>query len=128
MGDYFKIQKFEESGKLYEFLGVKIFKRIILRIGKIFNMINKRFARYWLSERNKQALDEFRIKTMSYEKIHLTGTLIIMVLLLARTGKIGFENNLILITAFIINFYALILQRYNRTRIERVLNSRIKIK
>ncbi|PTM57775.1 hypothetical protein [Desmospora activa] len=125
---YFRVKRWEQEGKIYESIGINHFKKKLLLIAK------KRrnefpFKNYFLTEYSIDGLKAFERKTRKSERAHL---LIAVVMLLYTLRIAMFINGIFdvlfllffLLLNIIINIYPFCLQRYNRIRINQLLNKR----
>lgn len=122
---YYSIKHFEREGKIYEILGIKWFKRLLLRIAR--SRKNKvPFNGYFLNQLSIEGIIEFENKSKKSERSHV----IIAIIILFYQFRIiifleGFLDALFLlfftVLNVITNIYPIFLQRYNRIRMKRVL-------
>lgn len=122
---YYSIKHFEREGKIYEILGIKWFKRLLLRIA--MSRKNKvPFNGYFLNQLSIEGIIEFENKSKKSERSHV----IIAIIILFYQFRIiifleGFLDALFLlfftVLNVITNIYPIFLQRYNRIRMKRVL-------
>ncbi|MEI6849872.1 MAG: hypothetical protein WCK29_02450 [archaeon] len=125
---YFEPKYFEKNGRIYELLGVKLFKNMLLSYSEKHGRSRSKELKgsnYYLgADLSEDSLKKFESKTRYNEKVHLvTG------LLFAANSIFNFamEENLMGITftlPAIIDLYLISLQRYNRTRIYEILSRR----
>ncbi|WP_416337321.1 hypothetical protein [Galbibacter sp. EGI 63066] len=124
MRQYFNPKKFEfyKSKSIYEFLGIKWFKKYLITDGDL--------VRRWknvkqISARNKDRFNELykaERNTKKYEIIHLIFLLIFILIVGMEYENIStFNWVIILLINLYANIYPIFLQRYNRIRIIRVL-------
>ena len=114
---YFAPKAFE-SPALYRALGVGVAQRVVVWLGRRTGRDPTRPNNYFVWDRSPQGLRAFEKKTRSNELMHLAG-MILPALALAQgaDGVLGVVLALILL----LTVYPVLLQRYNRARIYRVL-------
>ena len=117
---YFTPKGFEKSGKFYERFGIRTFKRYIPTSGDI---IMKRRGEKWIEGSDYEKLKLMERYTKVMETIHLAEGLITLV----PAAWIALDNNILiasLLTGANIatNLYPIMLQRYNRNRLYRVMD------
>jgi hypothetical protein len=130
---YFKTREFEKSGKLYEALGVRYFKKIVPTGGDYFmSIVRKGFKNAKMID-GKTFIPWYNNMTKFYESMHLVGFF--------AMGSIDYEH---LINGrykqaamgvsinLAVNLYPIMLQRYNRARmapmIEKLDNAKPRIR
>jgi Glycosyl-4,4'-diaponeurosporenoate acyltransferase len=117
---YFRPKKWEGTGFIYELLGVLIFKKWVVKIGRLTGQKSTKPNNYYLWQKDKDGIKKYERKTRYNEMMHLIG------LLLPILGLIkGVNDNItlaILWFVLLINIHPFLLQRYNRIRIYRILN------
>ncbi len=114
---YFEPKSFEKDGRIYEKLGVKIFKRAYV------DFINKHFNLGILRGRDDRSLEKCIKYTKKYERVHTFGLLPFYT---AFTAFDLLDKDYVgagVWTAFnlLINIYPIMLQRYNRGRLYNTL-------
>ena len=119
---YFRPRTIELDGRVYEWLGVVPFKRVLARAVKP-NPSRPTANAYVIGGRSRADVVAFERRTRRSETIHLLGLGISAIfLVLAALGKpVMYAAGLVVFAA---NFHCFILQRYNRIRIRRVLDRR----
>jgi len=124
MKNYFKPKKIEfyRGQTIYEFVGIKVFKKYLPMTGDI--------ARKWRNiiqiKLNKSerinGLYKYERETRKNELRHIFGTILCVGLIFIADKKLTFFDILFLTTLNLyINIYPVFLQRYNRIRIIKVL-------
>lgn len=117
---YFCPKPFERSGLLYRLLGVPIFKQVIMGTAGTFVLAlraRKDLTSYFvIAPFSQQALQTTERWSRFNEIVHIvimivTGFLARFALM--RGSKIGF---VFLLFAVLLNFYLILLQRYNRAK------------
>lgn len=123
--NYYRIKKFERDGKIYEILGVRRFKRLLLRMARS-RKNEVPFNGYFLKERSIEGIIEFKIKSKKSERSHV---IIAIIILLYQIRIIIFLDGILdvifllffTVLNVITNIYPIFLQRYNRIKINKVL-------
>lgn len=118
---YYRTKRFESSGRLYESLGIRFFKRFPPN-GDYINRVNRRFNPAYRVVCDKASIVEFEASTRLSERCHLIGLFLVLpsVALALALGWNQFALWLLL-PNIPLHFYPVLLQRYTRARIERVL-------
>ncbi len=116
---YFEPKGFEKSGKLYENLGVKTFKKYCPNGGTKFSLTGK-----WGKEIMQDGLKYYINKTKVFETAHLVlgeslyaGSMILSL----NQKNYGILAGLT-IANLLINIYPIITQRYNRNKAQKILD------
>lgn len=110
---YFELKSFEKSGKLYEALGIRAFK-------KYFPITEAT-----INSSSSQDLMDYEKRTRRFEGVHAVkaGFMIAFSIATLVEGKYIFSAvTAVLNTAF--NVYPIMLQRYNRSRIVNIVERR----
>ncbi|MCR9288524.1 MAG: hypothetical protein NXI23_14195 [Bacteroidetes bacterium] len=122
---YFRPKKWEGTGKIYEILGVLIFKKVIVKLGRFTGQKSSKPNNYYLWQKDKEGIQKYERKTRYNEIMHLIG------IILPSIGLVkGVDDPVtifILWFVLIINIYPFLLQRFNRIRIYRILNQKNKV-
>ena len=113
------IRSFENAGRIYERLGVRHFRQLVLRSPLSILSRTVRLAH----SNSRAALQQLEDKLRRAEAIHVWS-------LLAVWPLIGYSimrgwihgSGWLLLFSLLLNVYPIILQRYNRMRIERLVN------
>ena len=116
---WFRPKAIELEGRLYEWLGVVPFKRVLMRLVRV-DPERPTANAYVLGGRRPEDLLAFEERTRRSERIHLTGLAVaglLLVLGIAGSRAVLFAGIVVLAA----NFHCFALQRYNRIRIHRVL-------
>lgn len=115
---YFKEKACEKKGKIYESLGINIYRKLLVVIG--WEKLNKKSKPV---EKNAAALANLYYRTKQDELGHLIIMIIVLGFNIFVVLKFGILKSLwLLISNILLNIYPIFLQRYNRPRIERVIN------
>ncbi len=110
-----KNKKIEE--KIYEFMGIKYFKKIIISLGKIITKDNASLKEnnYFLHRLSVNSINNFKKNGIRKNIIiHLTGVLLSIVGML-------FTPTFLYVFLLLSNLYCVMLQRYNYIRVNKVL-------
>jgi hypothetical protein len=114
---YFMPKKFEKNGRIYLFFGVKIYKNLLKLIGW------EKIVRKDQTVKNKlESLVMFETWTKGPEVIHLLSAIFVIIF----TIWIGFKFSIsaiiwLVIGNIIFNIYPVMLQRYNRVKVSRLI-------
>ncbi|SHF23448.1 glycosyl-4,4'-diaponeurosporenoate acyltransferase CrtO family protein [Pedobacter caeni] len=115
---YYNEKEWEQKGKIYEHLGISVFRKLLVWIGweKIIRKSNP-------IEKNTKALVNLYYTTKKSELDHLIIFFIVLGFNVFVAFKFGVLKSLSLfILNVLLNLYPIFLQRYNRPRIERAVN------
>ena len=117
---YYRIKTFESSGRVYERLGVRFFKRFVPN-GDYINRVMRRYEPGYRVVRCEGSLVEFEARTRLAERCHVAGLLIALpsAAYALMLGWNGFALWLLL-PNIPLHLYPVLLQRYTRARIQRV--------
>jgi hypothetical protein len=121
---WFDPKSFEQNPKLYEKLGVRTFKKYMPTSGDlVYRLVWKRFGAGDQIEPTLESMKSYEKYTRLYEGIHLTalgiGTATMTEQLLS--GQIEGAVFTAAINT-LVNVYPILLQRYNRSRLYKVIN------
>ena len=115
---YFNQKKWERGGDLYESLGINFYRKLLVWTG--WERLNKKSNPI---EKNTKALLHLHYRTKQSELGHLIIFFIVLGFNILVTLKFGFIKSLwLLVLNILLNLYPMLLQRYNRPRIERALH------
>lgn len=119
---YFKPKKFESDGKIYELIGIRAFRKMVFLYSEAINELfcfqsTELGSAYHIPEHSIEGIKKFEKKRTRYsETVHLFGFL-------------GFGSYILFIpdnplayACAIQQLYCVFLQRYNRCRINNILN------
>jgi len=117
---YYRVFKFERTGRLYEALGVRLFRNLVPD-GDLANRWRRRREPNFRVIRNRGLATAFVRRTELSERSHLV-LLGMGVLSAAFALAIGWRGWAIYITVgnVLVHVYPVLLQRYTRSRIERI--------
>lgn len=115
--DYYLEKNWEKKGKIYEVFGINLFRKLLVIIG--WEKLNKKANPV---EKNVQALEHLEYRTKQSELGHI----IIFFIVLAFTIYVGInfgikETLSLIILNILLNVYPILLQRYNRPRLQRAI-------
>lgn len=115
---YFEEKQWERRGKVYENLGINMFRKILVWIG--WEKLNKKANPV---KHNTIALQHLHYQTKKSELGHLVILLIVFGFNLFVAFKFSVLSSLWLLALnILLNLYPIFLQRYNRPRIERAIH------
>lgn len=115
---YFKAQPWEQKGKIYESLGVNFYRKLLVWSG--WEKLNKKSSPV---DKNTKALVHLLLQTKKSEFSHLIILIIVFGFNVFVAIKYGVLKSLwLLVLNVLFNLYPVFLQRYNRPRLERILN------
>jgi hypothetical protein len=118
---FYRIRRFEATGRLYESAGVRLF-RMITPDGDFANAWRRRREHDFRVIANAQSARDFVARTIIGEKSHVVG-LLVGVFSSAWAWHIEWNGWLAYLTVanIVVNVYPILLQRYTRARIVRIL-------
>lgn len=115
---YFKQKAWEQRGKIYESFGINFFRKLLVLVG--WEKLNKKANPV---EKNENALLYLHYQTKKNELGHIIILFIVLGFNIFVAFQFGIIKSLWLLTLNILfNLYPILLQRYNRPRIERALS------
>jgi hypothetical protein len=114
---YYTTKPWERGGRIYELFGVNLFRKLLVLIG--WEQLNKKTNPV---ERNTQALVHLHYRTKQSELGHLIILIIVLAFNLVVAFRFGILQSLWLLALnVVLNLYPIILQRFNRPRLERAI-------
>jgi len=118
---YYRVGRLERTGRLYEAVGVRLFRNFVPD-GDLANRFRRRHEPSFRVIRNRHLAAAFVRRTELSERSHLV-LLAMGVLSAAFALAIGWQGWAIYISVgnVFVHVYPVLLQRYTRSRIERVL-------
>ena len=121
---YHRIRRFEESGRLYAWMGVRYFKRFVPN-GDYSNRLLRASNPGHRIIRDKASMVRFEASTRLAERVHL-GALLMPLPCAAYALHLGWNGFALwlLLPNVPFHVYPILVQRYSRGRIRRVLNAR----
>jgi len=115
---YYNDKPWERKGKIYESLGVNFFRKVLVWVG--WEKLNKKSNPV---EKNIEALMHLHYTTKQSELGHIIIFVVVFGFNIFVAFRFGVVQSLwLLVLNIILNLYPIFLQRYNRPRIERVIN------
>jgi hypothetical protein len=115
---YYNEKPWEQGGKIYQSLGINFFRKLLVWIG--WEKLNKKANPV---ERNTKTLVHLHYRTKQSELGHTIILIIVFGFNIFVAFKFGILKSLwLLILNILFNLYPILLQRYNRPRIERAIN------
>lgn len=119
---YYRIKPFELSGRVYERLGIRFFKRFVPN-GEYINRIIRRSEPGYRVICDENSIVKFEAETRLAERCHIV-SLLLMLPSAAYALMLGWNNFAlwILLPNIPLHLYPVLLQRYTRARIQKVLN------
>ncbi len=119
---YFKPKSFEKSGRVYEALGVRRFKKFMFN-GDYMNALLRKANPNHKLIKDKSSARSWEMFTRIYESVHVGIGSLMLSRIIDRLADGDYEGAAIN-TAIntVINVYPIMLQRYNRARIYKVLD------
>lgn len=115
---YFDRKSWEKGGKVYEATGINVFRKLLVLIG--WEKLSKKSKPV---EKDTESLIRLYNHTQKDELGHLIIFIIVLGFNVFVAWKFGFSRSLWLLgTNIFFNLYPILLQRYNRPRIERAIN------
>jgi len=123
---YFVPKSFERSGRLYEALGVRPFKKLVMgTFGRLHELCgyDKTSSKYFIGQyRSKKSLKKFEVNTRLNELIHAPLTAYFVYKLAEDLANNNYDVVIINGIGLLINGYCTMLQRYNRARVYNTLD------
>lgn len=115
---YFNCHRIEDDGRIYKYLGVHFFRKLLVLSG-------------WERSRKKETpirkslilLEYYEYRTRTSEFGHVIIAIIISIISIYVCRVYSFKESVWLIFLnIVLNIYPIIVQRYNRPRVRRVIN------
>ena len=121
---YFRVYGFERSGRLYEWLGVLAFRKLVPN-GDFANRWERRKDPSFRMIRGRRSAAAFIVRTRQSERGHIV-LLALGFVSSAYAWSLGWHGWAVYLAAgnVLVNFYPVVLQRYTRGRIEGLLQRR----
>jgi Glycosyl-4,4'-diaponeurosporenoate acyltransferase len=119
---YYQIKSFESSGRVYERLGIRFFKRFVPN-GDYINRRIRHSEPVYRVICDENSIVKFEAGTRLAERCHIV-SLLLMLPSAAYALMLGWNNFAlwILLPNIPLHLYPVLLQRYTRARIQKVLN------
>src|ERR1700686_2045981 len=116
---YYRPRSFELNGHLYELLGVRFYKRMMMN-GDYMNRFRRRFLPSYRVISNCDSLRKFEGQARTYEKGHLMWFAVTMIAgvyaLILRSDVLAI---FLFVSSIITQLYPVIMQRYLQSRISK---------
>lgn len=113
---YFSIKDWERTGRVYRMFGVQLFKRMLLR--GPFSVLNSAIQ----YKGNRPSLTQLASKMCDAEAAHLLIFCIIIILVIYFALRGWWSSaGWLMVFNIVLNLYPIMLQRYNRGRLNRIL-------
>jgi hypothetical protein len=115
---YYRVRPFERNGRLYEALGVRVFRRLVPD-GDFANRWRRRKNPGYRVVVNRAAARAFLVRTEESERGHLV-LLLLGLPAIALAWQVGWYGWAIYLAAgnVLVNLYPVLLQRYTRGRLQ----------
>ena len=115
---YYNEKGWEQKGRIYELIGINYFRKLLVLVG--WEKITRKSTPI---EKSTETLVNLHHQTKKSELGHL----IIWYIVLGFTVFVAFQSGVLksiwlLILNILLNLYPVLLQRYNRPRIQRAIN------
>ncbi|MBW8684766.1 glycosyl-4,4'-diaponeurosporenoate acyltransferase CrtO family protein [Chitinophaga rhizophila] len=115
---YYNAKQWERGGKVYEALGVNVFRKLLVLVG--WEKLNKKSNPV---EKGAEALAKLHNQTKKSELGHIIILFIVAGFNVFVAFRFGVLHSMwLLVLNILFNFYPIVLQRYNRPRIQRALS------
>jgi len=116
---YFRPKRIEKwkNGRLYELLGIKIFKKVCVYIGHKFG-----WDSYFIGDRSQEGLKAYEKRTRISEAIHSPVTMLLTYQIISFLVEGSYVGAVIIGPFWFLNALPTALQRYNRVKIGSVLH------
>jgi hypothetical protein len=121
---YFRVHRFEQTGRVYESLGVRLFRRFAPD-GDLANRWERRANPNYRTIRGRRSAAGFVVRTEQSERGHVV-LLTLGVVSAAFAWNLGWHGWALYLSAgnVVVNLYPILLQRYTRARLHAVLSRR----
>lgn len=118
---YFDVRPFERSGRVYEFLGVLLFRKFAPN-GDLANRWERRKDPDFRVIRDRRSATDFLLRTEQSERGHLV-LLFLGIISAAWAWTIGWTGWAVYLSIgnVVVNIYPILLQRYTRSRLQKIL-------
>ena len=114
---YYLEKTWEKKGKIYEAFGVNWFRKLLVIIG--WEKLNKKANPI---EKNLQALVHLEYRTKQSELGHIIIFFIVLAFTIYVAITFGIKESVsLIILNILLNLYPVLLQRYNRPRLQRAI-------
>ncbi len=125
---YFELRPFERTGRVYESLGVLLFRRFVPD-GDLANRWERRKKPQYRVLRGRRSAADFVVRTEQSERGHLV-LLALGIVSAAYAWSLGWHGWAAYLSAgnVVVNVYPILLQRYTRGRLRAVLHRRDEVR
>ncbi len=115
---YFRPKRIEKwkNGRLYELLGINTFKKVFVYMGHKFG-----WDSYFIDDGRQEGLKAYEKRTRISEAIHAPVTVLLTYQMISYLAEGRYAGAAIIGPLWLLNAIPTALQRYNRVRIESVL-------
>jgi hypothetical protein len=124
---YFKPKSFEKSGKIYEILGVKSFKKLPICLAKLVykkNVTKHRNTYFIGKDKSPAALKKYEIEARINEMFHTPSAIVASYVFMRELSQGDYCFAIASFGVLAFNTYCSMLQRYNRARIYNILEKK----
>ena len=111
-----RIEKWND-GRLYELLGIRLFKKVCVFIAK-----QLRWESYFINDGSREGLRAYERRTRINEAIHSPLAMFLTYKMLSLLFEGSYVGAFIVAPIWILNVLPTLLQRYNRLRILKLLH------
>ena len=117
---YFTLKNWELQGRVYEYMGVGYFRKLLVLVGweklnKPKNPVNK----------NLESLKSLEYKTRQSEFGHFVIGIVVLMVYIDVAVRYGFMDSIwLLVLNILLNIYPILVQRYNRPRLRRLIQQK----
>lgn len=117
VSNYYNEKVWEQNGKIYENLGINIFRRLLVLVG--WEKLNKKANPV---KNDFQSLSNLEYRTKQSELGHIIIFFVVLGFTVYVALKHDFKESLwLMFLNVVLNVYPIFLQRYNRPRLQRAL-------
>lgn len=116
---YFKTKPFERGGSIYKYLGVHIYRKLLIWVGWESISRNKHPVKNDLN-----SLKSCEYHTRSSELGHTIIALIVAITTLCIASSFS-EAKWLVITNILLNIYPIMVQRFNRSRYNKLIHKKV---
>ena len=124
---YFKPRSFEKSGRIYERLGIKPFRKLVIgTAGRVVKSVgfDKSAGTYFIGKGSEKDIGAYETLARLNEVIHAPFTVFAVGIIAQKIAEENLSGIILAGTGFLFNGYCTMLQRYNRARAYKVLERR----
>lgn len=123
---YFEVREFERTGRIYESLGVLLFRRFAPD-GDIANRWERRSNPHYRVIGGRRSAAAFIVRTEQSERGHLV-LLALGLVSAAYAWRVGWHGWAVYLSVgnIVVNVYPILLQRYTRSRLSALLHRRVR--